>query len=240
MFVVAVIVVFAVQNLGKNGGGNPTCKHEFSEWSVIMEPSCELEGSKTRICSLCGKLETQAIDSIDHNFNTNNICSICNFELEYTKGLEFGEITVGEETYYAVIGLGAAKDTDIVIPASHAGNTVTAIAPNAFHGNDMITSLYVPRGVKYVGKSAFNYCTDLKSIKLSDIVEFIGDMAFANCTKLSNIKLGDSIETIVTTAFKDTTYINNEKIGRMMFFTLEYIFCAQKKIWLQPNTQLRT
>lgn len=45
--------------------------HNFSEWETLKEPDCFFEGEKTRVCSLCGIVENEAIEPIEHKFVQN-------------------------------------------------------------------------------------------------------------------------------------------------------------------------
>ena len=43
-------------------------KHEWGDWEVIFEPTCEENGFKTRTCSVCGKVDYETITPLGHNF----------------------------------------------------------------------------------------------------------------------------------------------------------------------------
>ncbi|MDY5000215.1 MAG: GH25 family lysozyme, partial [Lachnospiraceae bacterium] len=45
------------------------CTHQFSDWVVNKEASCSEEGSKSRVCSLCGQSETESISKIEHQWD---------------------------------------------------------------------------------------------------------------------------------------------------------------------------
>ena len=42
------------------------CKHEWSEWTIAQEATCETEGEKTRSCNKCGEREKQALPALGH------------------------------------------------------------------------------------------------------------------------------------------------------------------------------
>lgn len=74
---------------------------------------------------------------------------------------------------------------EIVIPeyVYHNGDKyfVTGISAEAFSGDQTISSLTIPEGIKYVENRAFSGCTNLKSlINHSTVLEKIGEEAFAN------------------------------------------------------------
>ena len=77
---------------------------------------------------------------------------------------------------------------DIVIPETvvYEGETyrVTAIADNAFSGQNSLTSVNTGHSVKSIGKYAFDACESLSSIYLGSAVEQIHEMAIMNCNQL--------------------------------------------------------
>ena len=44
------------------------CKHKWSEWDVLREPTCAKKGVKTRECSVCGKTEKKDIAKLEHQY----------------------------------------------------------------------------------------------------------------------------------------------------------------------------
>lgn len=57
-------------------------------------------------------------------------------------------------------------DTDIIIPSSIGGVTITAIADSAFRDNKDITSVVIPSSIIDVGSNAFRGCSNLKNVVL--------------------------------------------------------------------------
>ena len=43
--------------------------HTWSEWDTVIEPACEMDGTKTRKCSVCGEIETLPIKQLGHSVN---------------------------------------------------------------------------------------------------------------------------------------------------------------------------
>lgn len=80
------------------------------------------------------------------------------------------------------------EQTDLVIPETVGSNTVVRIADEAFKGGQY-TSVKIPASVTEIGKMAFENCTSLKSVVLSDNVTIIGAAAFKNCTSLSSMTI---------------------------------------------------
>jgi uncharacterized repeat protein (TIGR02543 family) len=108
---------------------------------------------------------------------------------------------------YSITGYNGS-DTNITIPSSIDGHTVTSIGNNAFNGNNDIrykslTSVTIPNTVTSIGGFAFYYCSSLVNISIPDSVTSIGDSAFAYCISLSNITLPANLSNIGNSTFQD-------------------------------------
>ncbi len=70
----------------------PSHTHSFSNWSEVVEPTCEKEGLKERICEICSYTETSITANTDHTYvsvtvsatctesgNTTYTCTACGF-----------------------------------------------------------------------------------------------------------------------------------------------------------------
>ncbi len=69
------------------------------------------------------------------------------------------------ESFY-VAGLWEYSDpTRVVIPETHKGLFVTGINDYAFQAQDVITSLYIPATVTYIGENAFAECPNLSKVE---------------------------------------------------------------------------
>lgn len=80
-------------------------------------------------------------------------------------------------------------------------NTVTTIAPFAFYRNDNLIDVYVITPFD-VGESAFENCTNLKTIQSAEIgVNHIGSNAFKGCYALENITIQKTVTEIGTEMF---------------------------------------
>ena len=82
--------------------------------------------------------------------------------------------------------------TEICIPKKIEGKRVVAILQDAFLGNENLTSVDIPEGVKVIENGAFDYCSNLSRVVLPDSVQHIG-AAFSECTSLIEIQLPDGL-----------------------------------------------
>ncbi|MBQ8844530.1 MAG: leucine-rich repeat protein [Clostridia bacterium] len=60
------------------------CNHSFDDWQVIDYPDCENSGQQERTCLLCGHIETESINALDHDYSHFNINPTCT-EKGYTR-----------------------------------------------------------------------------------------------------------------------------------------------------------
>lgn len=52
--------------------------HTYGEWTVDVEPTCTTEGSQSRVCSVCGETETEAIPAVSHvDATADGTCDVC-------------------------------------------------------------------------------------------------------------------------------------------------------------------
>ncbi|MCH5184144.1 MAG: leucine-rich repeat protein [Oscillospiraceae bacterium] len=68
---------------------------------------------------------------------------------------------------------------DVIIPPTLGGYPVTTIGSRAFDRKDKITYIFIPDSVIEIERSAFAYCTNLKTVILGSNIRTIGEHAFA-------------------------------------------------------------
>lgn len=196
--------------------------HTFGEWTVVTAATCTTDGEQKRSCE-CGETETEVL-AAGHvpgdpaTCTAAQICTVCNAELaasfghdfvdyeckrcdetQYSKGLVFELNQDGES--YAVKGMGDCTDTQIIVPRTHDGKPVTAIAGGAFWCQNTLQSVVILDSVTSVGNMAFADCEALTSVSLPSGLESISDCVFFGCTKLLTVNIPDSVTTIGSEAF---------------------------------------
>ena len=107
---------------------------------------------------------------------------------------------------------------------------------------DVITSLRIESGVTGIGKYAFRYFTNLRTIDVADTVTEIGYGAFANCSSLEDFVLPDSVTAILDYAFQNCSYLeilhlpdSIENIGTGVFqncYNLEKVWLPNQLTWI--------
>ncbi len=138
---------------------------------------------------------------------------------EGTEGLQYQKRKdeAGNE-YAAVVGLGTAWDTDIVIPSVYRGLPVKEIGDSAFNAsmearNASLTSISIPANVTSIGSKAFDGCSGLQSVAIGSNVTEIGEYAFYNCIGLTSIKIPNNVTSIGSWAFGCCSGLQSITIG---------------------------
>ena len=85
-------------------------------------------------------------------------------------------------------------DAYVVIPETVHGFEVETIAEACFEGNDSIVWVVLPKTVKYIERSAFKGCKNLRNITLNDGIDLIGTEAFLDCTALHDVEVPVTVE----------------------------------------------
>jgi len=71
------------------------CTHEWGAWQTTTESSCQVAGEQARICTKCGKTETQAapLDPTKHTYDAGTTCTGCG-KAKPAFSMAFGTIEV--------------------------------------------------------------------------------------------------------------------------------------------------
>lgn len=104
--------------------------------------------------------------------------------------------------------------------------------------NSKIDSIYLPKGLEYIGNRAFNNCENLTNINLEYTnVRVIGNNAFEKCLNL-NTSFPETVELIRNDAFKECAVENvnlsNTKIKKLEFGV--FAKCEHIKEVILPET----
>ena len=104
------------------------------------------------------------------------------------------------------------------------GNTITAIAKDAFKNCINLSSVSIPYSVRSIGIEAFRGCISLVSITLPYSVNSIGIRSFADCESLTDVTLPTSGTTIEYRAFAGCTSLKIIKIAATVFYIGDEVF----------------
>ena len=202
--------------------------HRFGDWKVVAEPTCTEEGLRERVCT-CGEKESEEIEALGHTPGeaikeneaaatcttggsyeevvycaacgeelsrktvevvslghdyVKGVCSWCGEEEPFTEGLIF-ELS-GDGASYAVTGY-KGTSTEVYIPSYYRGMPVSSIGDRAFEWCSSLTSIMISDSVISIGEWAFGGCSSLTSITIPDSVTYIGLGAFEGCSSLTSV-----------------------------------------------------
>lgn len=121
----------------------------------------------------------------------------------YTEGLAYTLNDDGEG--YHCYGRGTAKSPYIIIPPYHNGKPVTEITTIAFKEDTSLKDIVIPDTVTVLGNSAFEKCTNLRSVTFGKGISNIGFSTFADCTSLAEVVLPARCEYLGNYAFYGCT-----------------------------------
>jgi hypothetical protein len=96
-------------------------------------------------------------------------------------------------------------DTDVVVPESVDGQTITSVSRSAFVANDEIEKVTLPDTVTEIKIQAFENCGSLKEIKLPSSLKEIPIGMFDGCSSLAKVDMPSALEVIGANAFRECT-----------------------------------
>jgi len=86
--------------------------------------------------------------------------------------------------------------------------TISCVSKNAFEGCTNLKSVILSEGVTEIRNEAFKDCTELQEVSLPKSLRKISDKAFMGCAKLEKITIGDGVTEIGCAAFKNCTALS--------------------------------
>ncbi len=112
-----------------------------------------------------------------------------------------------------ITGYNTNAGLTMAIPPSTNGYLVTAIASGAFNGLATITNTIIPGTVTNIGIQAFQNCSSLASVTISNGVVSISDAAFYGCSSLTGIAIPNSVTYVGNSAFNGCTSLASASLG---------------------------
>ncbi len=131
-------------------------------------------------------------------YDESGTCPTCSAVITFTEGMEYALNDDGLS--YTLIDIGIATDSALYIPYTHEGKPVTCIGWTAFRNITSITSVFIPGSVEKIDYGAFEGCTSLVHVTLSEGILDIGQNAFRSCN-IQTVALPDSLIRMYRTAF---------------------------------------
>lgn len=111
------------------------------------------------------------------------------------------------------------NDTDLIIPSTIDGYTVTKIGSNMFEGGEL-TSIIIPDSVSIIARSAFRNCSELKRVTMPCSSE-IWYKAFEGCVNIEKV--------VLTTGTGEMNNFSIAPLGRDNVYTVTPWYNSQKQ-----------
>ena len=115
-----------------------------------------------------------------------------------------------------ITGIGEYVRTDVDIPGTIDGYTVTAIAPKAFSKSN-ITSIALPKTLEEIGYEAFLDCKELRVVRFpwgNKSIKKLESRTFKGCTALHTVDMPECLEEISDVVFYGCEYLVNIEIPK--------------------------
>lgn len=115
---------------------------------------------------------------------------------------------------YKVTGFVGAEETEVIVPETYNGLTVTEIGDEAFYrvyADYNLEKIVLPETIIKIGNGAFDNCQKLVSLNIPSSVTSIGYNAFCNCKVLNNVVLPSNL-----TVIEEGTFYNCETLEEII------------------------
>ena len=102
-------------------------------------------------------------------------------------------------------------------------------AHKLYLNNELVTDLVIPEGTKAIVGHAFNYCTSIKNLTISNSVISVGAEAFEGCTELTDVTIENGVKELGISVFYGCTSLTNitipysiTDVGYLAFYDTGY------------------
>ncbi len=165
-------------------------------------------------CTRCGDIKEGSASA--HTMVNDYECSVCHWHADGTTSLKYSENSDG--LGYTVTGTTNAALTKIVIPDTHNGKPVTAVAQYAFRESDqphesVLREVVFGKNIESIGYLAFGYVTALESVTIPDNVTSLANYAFYGCNGIKTVTIGNGETEIGQQCFASLPSLTDVTIG---------------------------
>lgn len=145
-----------------------------------------------------------------------------------------GPVTSGElgpnATFFfnngTISQVSGTTQTNLTIPTTISGETVTAIAAFAFQNITSLETVIIPNTVVSIGENAFQGCTNLTTVTMPTTLSSLGNGTFMFCSSLQTITLPTNLTTIPNVTFRQCTSLASITIPSTVTSIGEAVFQA--------------
>ena len=208
--------------------------HTDGEWITDAEATCTEDGSKHQICSVCsasirtgtiaatGHMESDFVIDVPATIyvegSQHTYCTICsdnvqtNVPIPRITSIGLAYEVNADGTTCTITGIGTCTDTEIGIPDSIDGYTVTAIGENAFENCSSVTAIALSSNIRTIGRRAFYGCAGLTDFTIPSSVQNIGVQVFYKCNNLTTVYYNSTFSPA-----QDEGFLNTSSIKKVVF-----------------------
>ncbi|MBQ8505373.1 MAG: leucine-rich repeat domain-containing protein [Clostridia bacterium] len=178
--------------------------HQYGDWTVVNQPTCTNDGSRTSSCQVCGKVQNQTIAALGHDYgqwivdvpNTCTtdgsqycICQTCGYEQRVVippqhKYENFDKCTVCGEKYFT-------KNLEYTYSKEQGGYVVSGIG-RCKDTTIVIADKIQGKPVVAIADYAFRWNYSIKKVTIGANVKTIGNGAFESCTALTSVVFAEN------------------------------------------------
>ena len=150
------------------------------------EATCTINGlTEGSHCEVCEEvLIQQEVIEAGHNY-VEGICNKCG-DNSLTNNIVFTLSDDGES--YCVSDY-TGNDTELVIPATYNGKPVTSIKRAAFENCTSLIKVWISDSVSSIDYYAFGGCSSLTNVTMGKGLTSIGNTAFTGCNSLTSLTI---------------------------------------------------
>lgn len=140
-------------------------------------------------------------------------------------GTGYYEFVENEDGYTVSLTDEGKNVSEIVIPTSFNGKSVTALGENFLRNNTNIEKITIPATIKKIPNYAFYKCTKLSEVELNEGLERIGSYAFDSC-KLKVLIIPSTCTVIENSAFEYNSELYHVYLPISVTTVEQYAFYA--------------
>ena len=160
-------------------------EHNLSGWRTYTVPDCSKEGEERRVCSVCGYYEQRTTEKMTAHVYSDGKCSICNTEL--TPNADYIIANFGYIQYVS------SNAEHLIIPEVVGNEKIIGIENNALSDCKRLKYVTLPASLQKI-TGGFTKCENLLEIYIGEGVTQVDGVAFEGCTNLKRIIVSEKNE----------------------------------------------
>jgi len=145
------------------------------------------------------------------------------YDYSYTNGSDTYYYTV-DDSGNATIVKCSTTSTQITLPTSLGGYTVTTIGKAAFKNCTSLNGVTIPNTITKISDSAFEGCRNLVVVTIPATCVFVGEYAFSGCSSLETVTIAEGVEHIGNYCFENCVALSKIVIPDSCTYLGKYAF----------------